>query len=209
MESSGTVSRFTTSNLDFCKSSATAGPERSTPSPCAQESLTVITAAVGSSIAVQLSSSTSSSSSFLRGSAGAAGVPRFGVAGCGLAAGGPGGCGAKGSVKEDTELGAVGGGAAAGGPGGCAAKGSLKEDVELFDSTALLVALDAALALAASSLSPPSRCDSSSRRRPSINRPCVLSCVVSLSVLPSKSSWKFPPVQRSTLKTAGSPTRSP
>src|SRR3974390_1254581 len=56
---------------------------------------------------------------------------------------------------------------------------------------------------------PPSRDDSSSNRNPSINRPWVLSCVVSLSVLPSKSSWKFPPVQRSTLNTASSPTSDP
>src|ERR1700722_528405 len=205
MESSGTVSSLTTSNPDFCKSSATAGPETSTRSPRAQESLTVITAAVVVSIAAQLSSSTSSSSSFLRARAEVAGV-----AGVGAAVGGPGGCEAKGSVKEDAELGEAGVGAAAGGPGGCEAKGSLKEDAEPLGSTLLLAAaLDAAPALAGSSLSPPSRCDSSSRRRPSINNPCVLSCVVSLSVLPSKSSWKLPPVQRSTLNPAGSPTRSP
>src|SRR5271165_2074329 len=64
-------------------------------------------------------------------------------------------------------------------------------------------------AASGSGSAPPSREDSSSNRRPSISRPWVLSCVVSLSVLPSKSSWKFPPVQRSTLNTASSPIRSP
>src|SRR5579864_210990 len=46
MESSGTTSRAATENLSFCSSCATAGPERSSRSPRAQESLTVTTAAV-------------------------------------------------------------------------------------------------------------------------------------------------------------------
>src|SRR5450755_1734678 len=46
MESSGTTSRAAILKWSFCRSSATAGPERSSRSPRAQESLTVITAAV-------------------------------------------------------------------------------------------------------------------------------------------------------------------
>src|SRR5450755_3236275 len=46
MESSGTTSRAAILKSSFCRSCATAGPERSSRSPRAQESLTVITAAV-------------------------------------------------------------------------------------------------------------------------------------------------------------------
>src|SRR5580692_10984780 len=46
MESSCTIWVATTRKPSFFRNSATAGPERSTRSPCAQESLTVTTAAV-------------------------------------------------------------------------------------------------------------------------------------------------------------------
>src|SRR5271167_770956 len=46
MESSGTTSREVTTKESFCRSCATAGPERSSRSPRAQVSLTVTTAAV-------------------------------------------------------------------------------------------------------------------------------------------------------------------
>ena len=73
----------------------------------------------------------------------------------------------------------------------------------------LTPALDELSTLSSAASAPASRCDSSSNRKPSISRPCVLSLVVSRSVLPSKFSSKLPPVQRSTLKTASSPTSDP